>query len=96
MRTLFLSAALLLVPAVSHADSSKTTDATKMASDDCARARKNNKTCVLDMGKEEVTGGVVTPTGTAVGLLAFGKATSLIRVRKDFIVEILKSAEDLD
>lgn len=99
MRTLFLSAALLLVPAaLASADTAKpqTTDATKMASDDCARARKQNKTCVLDMGKEEVTGGVVTPTGTSVGLIAFGKATSLIRVRKDFIVEIIKSAEDID
>lgn len=98
MRTVLLSAALLLPAGLASADSAKpqATDATKMASDDCTRARKQNKPCVLDMGKEEVTGGVVTPTGTSIGLVAFGKATSLIRVRKDFIVEILKSAEDID
>ncbi len=67
-----------------------------MKSDDCARARKQNKTCVLDMGKEDVQGSTPTASGVSVGILSFGKATSLIRVRRDFIVEILKSAEDLD
>ena len=98
MRTLFLSASLLLGSATAMADSPpKTADATKMASDDCARARKANKPCVIDMGKgEELEGGVTAPTGIGVNVIKFIKHESLIRVRKDFIVEILKSAEDID
>lgn len=98
MRTFFVTTALLLGSAVATADTAKpqTPDATKMASDDCARARKQNKTCVLDMGKEEVTGSTPTAGGAAIGIISFGRAESLIRIRKDFIVEILKSAEDID
>lgn len=99
MRTLLLSAALLLGTSVAVADTAKPTtpDATKMANDDCARARKQNKTCVLDMKGEEVEGGKVGPGGSAIGVIKFpAKAESLIRIRRDFIVEILKSAEDID
>jgi hypothetical protein len=101
MRIFFATAALLLGTAAATADSKpskpSTPDATKMATDDCARARKQNKTCVLDMGKgDEIEGGTPTAGGSAIGIIQFTKAESLIRVRKDFIVEILKSAEDLD
>jgi hypothetical protein len=99
MRTLLVTSVLVLGSATAMADtqtSSQTKDATKMASDDCARARKQNKTCVLDMGKEEINGGSPTPGGTSIGFITFGKSESLIRIRKDFIVEILKSAEDID
>ena len=93
MRKFLLATTLLLAPTLAMAD---TPDVTKMKSDDCARARKQNKTCVLDMGKEDIEGGAPTATGTAVGIRGFANMTSLIRIRKDFIVEILKSAEDLD
>ena len=101
MRTLLLSTALLLGATSAMADAPKpqpqTPDATKMASDDCARARKANRPCVLDMGKgEEVEVGKITPTGIGINTRTFGTHESLIRVRKDFIVEILKSAEDID
>jgi hypothetical protein len=99
MRTLLLSTALLFGSATTFADSkpAKTTDASRMASDDCARARKQNKTCVLDMGKgDDIEGNSPTAGGSAIGIIQFTKAESLIRIRRDFIVEILKSAEDLD
>jgi hypothetical protein len=101
MRTLFFSAALLVGAATAMADAPKdppkTADATKMATDDCARARKQGKTCVLDMGKgDEIEVGKTVPGGIGVSTLKFGRHESLIRVRKDFIVEILKSAEDID
>ena len=86
--------AMLFLGGVAYAD---TVDVNKMKTDDCARARKQNKTCVIDMGKgEEVEGGVKKPEGSGVGILQFGKAESLIRIRRDFIVEILKTAEDID
>lgn len=99
MRTL-LVLTLALAPAVAAADStapppSRTPDASKMQADDCARARKQNKTCVLDMGGEDITGNAPAATGAAIGAITFGKATSLIRIRRDFILEILKTAEDV-
>ena len=107
----FILAALLLVPALAHADATRrapaapaaktagsdhrTPDARQMKSDDCARARKQHKTCVLDMGGEDITGNGVKGNGERVDVLTLGPQTSLVRVRHDFIVEILRSAEDL-
>jgi hypothetical protein len=85
-------AALVLLPTLAFAD---TPDAQQMHSDDCARARKQNKTCVLDMGTETLEGNVGKNEGERVDILTFSKLPSLIRIRRDFIVEILKSAEDL-
>lgn len=101
MRTLLVATLLLVAPALAAADDpapapSRTTDITKMKNDDCARARKVNKPCVLDMGGEEIESTSPTAGGQAIGIITFGKATSLIRIRRDFITEILKSAEDLD
>ena len=86
--------ALLLVPALAAAAPSKTAE--QKHSDDCAAARKANKTCVLDMGKEELTGDKPVGTGVAVGVIKIEKEPSLIHLRTDFIVEIIRSAEDLD
>jgi hypothetical protein len=93
MRTL-LVAALLCGPALAYADD-RTPDAKAMHTDDCAQARKHNKACVIDMGKDDdIT--AKTPTHEEPLLfLDYFKSSSLIRVRRDFIVEIIKSAEDL-
>ncbi len=90
----FFLAALLLVPAVAAADT-HTPDAQQMKSDDCARARRMQQTCVLKMEGEDLTGNGASGDGVRVETIDFGKSTSLIRIRRDFIVEILKSAEDL-
>lgn len=89
----FLIAAMLLLPATAFADAPK--DAQQMKTDDCARARKQNKTCVLDMGTETLEGTVGKGEGERIDIIGFGKAGSLIRIRRDFIAEIIKSAEDL-
>jgi hypothetical protein len=92
-----LLAGLVLVPLAATADDkTRTPDVKQMHTDDCAKARAANKTCVIDMGKGEDVGGRV-PTGNGIGTTAitFTPKPSLIRLRKDFIVEILKSAEDL-
>lgn len=91
MRTLLL-VAILAAPA--HAD--KTPDVRAMHTDDCAKAREKNKPCVIDMGKpEEVNGKTVVPKGEDITTIPTGKNGSLIHIRRDFIVEILKTAEDL-
>lgn len=87
-------AAVLLVPSLALADG-RSPDIGKMKTDDCARARKLDKTCVLDMGAEKLEGTVGKGDGTRIDIIRFGKAESLIQIRRDFIAEILKSAEDL-
>lgn len=96
---LFLVTALLLAPALVSADDTvgRTPDVSQMKNDDCARARKANKPCVINMGEgESIEAQTPTAGGSAIGIVQFGKAASLIRIRKDFITEILKSAEDID
>jgi len=87
--------ALLLaaVPTVALADAPK--DVKQMKTDDCARARKQNKTCVIDIEGMDVEGVTATNNGSHITIPDFGKANSLIRIRRDFIAEILKSAEDI-
>ena len=51
-----LLAALLLVPSVAFAEQTSTTDVRKMATDDCARARKLKRACVLDAIKAKPFG----------------------------------------
>ena len=51
--------------------------------------------CVLEFDPEDVAGKAATPDGVAVRILTFGTAGSLVSVRRHFIPEILKTAEDL-
>jgi hypothetical protein len=93
---LLLLLPLLLVPFAARADPDRTPDAGKMHTDDCAKARKQNRTCVIDMGEgEKIGGNGLSPTGTAIGILKPHALPSLLPIRHEFIVEILKTAEDL-
>ena len=93
MRTLVILATLLL-PALASADPGKSAE--QKHTDDCAAARKANRTCVLDMGTEELTADKPVGDGIGVGVITTGKEPSMLPVRRDFIVEIIKSAEDVD
>ena len=93
---LFLAAILVSLTATSAvANPSPPRDVGKMAGDDCAKARRAKKDCVLTIEGEEVSGERPGGNGTVVTVLPTGKQQSLIRIRRDFIQEILKSAEDL-
>jgi hypothetical protein len=72
----------------------RATEPTRMVTDDCARARKAGKTCELTLPPEDIGGAAVAPDDIALRLLRFGQAGSLIHIRRDFIPEIVKSAED--
>jgi hypothetical protein len=103
MRIALAAALVLLLAPAAMADKLPTANvdpAPKAApaehpSDDCARARAHNKTCVLDMGSETVDGNVASNTGIDTTIVPMGKYGSLINLRKDFIDKIVKTANDL-
>lgn len=99
MKLALTSVALGLVLALTHAASAqpaKASDVQTMASDDCAKARKAGKTCVLSIEDENVEGLTPHQTDTTLTLLETSKHGSLIKLRMDFIREILRTAEDID
>jgi hypothetical protein len=53
------------------------------------------KVKVYDFSGDTIEGDLVKPEGTDLNVRDFAKHSSLIRIRKDFIPEIIKSAEDL-
>jgi hypothetical protein len=53
------------------------------------------KVKVYDFSGDTIEGDLIRPEGTTVDARDFAKHSSLIRIRKDFIPEIVKSAEDL-
>ena len=55
----------------------------------------NSKVKVYDFSGDDIQGDLVKPEGSTVDARDFAKHSSLIRIRKDFIPEIIKSAEDL-
>jgi hypothetical protein len=59
------------------------------------KAAGAGKTKVYDFSGDTIEGDLVKPEGSTVDARDFAKHSSLIRIRKDFIPEIIKSAEDL-
>ncbi len=53
------------------------------------------KVKVYDFSGDTIEGDLIKPEGSTVDARDFAKHGSLIRIRKDFIPEIIKSAEDL-
>jgi len=53
------------------------------------------KVKVYDFSGDTIEGDLIKPEGSTVQAETFAKHSSLIRIRKDFIPEIIKSAEDL-
>lgn len=53
------------------------------------------KTKVYDFSGDTIEGDLVKPEGSTVDARDFAKHSSLINIRKHFIPEIIKSAEDL-
>lgn len=95
LATLLCTASLAAADPAAKVSTTKNPDAVQMHADDCARARAQNKTCVLDIGGEDIDGQAPTAGGSVVSILETMKATSLIHIRREFITEIIKSAEDL-
>ena len=84
--------ASITVPAVlghpAHAQPAKTSD---KGNDKAA----GSKVKVYDFSGDTIEGDLIRPEGTTVDARDFAKHASLIRIRTNFIPEIIKSAEDL-
>jgi hypothetical protein len=89
-----LAAAFLVALAASPAVAQKE-DSNDLAAQDCARARKAGKTCVLTFGKEDIVGGVPSGEGEGIDVRDITTFSSLIRIRTEFIAEIIRAAEDI-
>ncbi|HEY0251293.1 MAG TPA: hypothetical protein VGC41_07180 [Kofleriaceae bacterium] len=96
MRSL-LVLALFVSPALADAPKPQaaTTDAKQLHTDDCARAQAAHKQCVLDITGEEVDGAVITPSGSVLTGRIDPKQPSMIHLRREFISEIIKSAQGI-
>ena len=55
----------------------------------------NGKVKTYDFSGDTIEGDLVKPEGSTVDARDFAKHSSLITIRKEFIKEIIKSAEDL-
>jgi hypothetical protein len=69
-----------------------------VASGDALAQKKDDKAAkvkVYDFSGDTIEGDLIKPEGSSVDARDFAKHSSLIKIRKDFIAEILKSAEDL-
>ena len=64
-------------------------------SDDKAAPAAGGKVKTYDFSGDTIEGDLVKPEGATVEVRDFASHSSLIRIRKEFIAEILKSAEDL-
>jgi hypothetical protein len=102
LATLVLSTSLLSLPAFPALGEPRpapraapAADARRMVTEDCALARKAGKPCELSIPAEDVGGATPGPGEISVRTLRPGTEPSLIRIRRDFVVEIVKSAEDL-
>ena len=82
MQKLLCSTAALLVVLVAAVDVANAED-------------KAPKTKVYDFSGDTIEGDLIKPEGTTVDARDFAKHSSLIRIRTNFIPEIIKSAEDL-
>ena len=95
MRVAFVTILCLVAPTLVAADPAPPREVPALVAGDCARARQAGKTCVLDLPAEVVTGEPASGDGIGVHILGFGTKASLIRLRRDFFPEIVKTAESL-
>ncbi len=88
-----IALALILAPALAAAD--PPTSAEAMHTDDCAKATRAHRPCALDITGEDITADRPVTTETPLTFRKFADMGSLIRIRREFIVEIIRTAEDL-
>jgi len=84
----FIVLSLAMLTGIAAADDKKPAPAP-------ANGGGNGKVKTYDFSGDTIEGDLVKPEGSTVDARDFAKHSSLITIRKDFIPEIIKSAEDL-
>jgi hypothetical protein len=93
---LMFSGLVSLVSSATADPKAPTPGVTKMKTDDCARARAKNQTCVIQIDDgEELVGDLPKGSDPTISIPGFVDHSSLISIRFHFIPEIVKSAEDI-
>jgi hypothetical protein len=110
MRSVLALVMSVMLPAAAFADPSppSPTDGPHPRSAECERDRPartgspagspahwQREACLLKFDPEDVAGKAPTLDDVGVRIITFGTAASLVSVRRHFIPEILKTAEDL-
>lgn len=88
-------AAAITVLAVPAAGTAHAQPAPAKTSDKGKEQAAGSKVKVYDFSGDTIEGDLIRPEGTTVDARDFAKHASLIRIRTNFIPEIIKSAEDL-
>ncbi len=86
---------LLVVAAVALVVATGPARAQPKAADKGGDKSASSKVKVYDFSGDTIEGDLIRPEGTTVDARDFAKHSSLIRIRTNFIPEIIKSAEDL-
>jgi len=89
-----ISTVVILVASVAISFSAAAQPAKKDNGGDKSNAG-NGKVKVYDFSGDTIEGDLIKPEGSTVDARDFAKHASLIRIRTNFIPEIIKSAEDL-
>lgn len=89
---LAIAAAAILVPA---ATSAQDLPAPEVGTEGQGGGVVYKKETEYDFEGDDVTGNLVKPNGENIGGELHGKTSSLIKIRSDFIPEMLKTVEEL-
>ena len=95
MRKLVSFVSVLALVAIVSVGTASADDKKGGAAPPAAGGGGNGKVKVYDFSGDTIEGDLVKPEGSTIDATQFAKHSSLIRIRKDFISEIIKSAEDL-
>lgn len=90
-----ISSAFVLVVLVTFGAGSALAQPKPAKPADKAAPAAAGKTKVYDFTGDTIEGDLIKPEGSTVDARDFAKHSSLIRIRTNFIPEIIKSAEDL-
>ncbi|HEX3473845.1 MAG TPA: hypothetical protein VHT91_02325 [Kofleriaceae bacterium] len=87
--------ALVAPPAFADPAPAPSPEKRRAEASECARARKAGKPCQLTIEPEQVGGDRAIPDGMDLRLRRFEPSGSMIRLRREFIDQIVKSADEL-
>jgi Flp pilus assembly protein TadG len=95
LRSILAAAALIVLAGSTFGGATTAQADDKAKAAPAAAATTTPKTKVYDFSGDTIEGELIKPEGSSVDARDFAKHSSLIRIRTNFIPEIVKSAEDL-